>query len=95
MHSLPVEEGLSALPGLSLPPLVLLLTLPGSREASRPATISRTQGDDVAWMWAAGAPLAKIEHLKTLFSPLLGVLYFLKANLNETIFPLKIGESQN
>jgi hypothetical protein len=46
-------------------------------------------------MWAAGAPLAKIEHLKTLFSPLLGVLYFLKANLNETIFPLKIGESQN
>lgn len=78
MHSLPVEEGLPALPGLSLPPLAPLLT-PGL------LAISRIQGDDVAWMWAARAPLAKIEHLKTL-SPPVGVFYFLKANLNETIF---------
>lgn len=33
------------------------------------AAVGRTQGDDAAWMWAAGAPLAKIEHLKTLFPP--------------------------
>lgn len=76
MHSLPVEEGLPALPGLSLPPLAPLLTLPGSQEASRPAAISRTQGDDVAWMWAAGAPLAKIEHLKTLSPPCGSILFF-------------------
>lgn len=69
MYSLPVEEGLPALPGLSLPPVAPLLT-PGL------LAVSRMQGDDVAWMWAAGAPLAKIEHLKTLSPPCGSVLFF-------------------